>query len=562
MNMKTLASISALAVVLTACGGGGDIKIDARNESTTSTDNSVGDNSNNVTNEGGSTVAPTPTNPCASYEDGSVTRQGSYSPPHCIYGTDFASLSKPYTQTEELVFNDLPNDGVHLFNDSLLIGQNYNSDADLTAAGLAKGGDGSSIRLNAGVTLAFKSSDDYMVINRGSQIFAMGEVNAPVTITSESDAVDGTVGAEDVQQWGGLIINGFAITNKCRYTGSVTDGDLATSDCHVEAEGKAGAGQTHYGGSVTDDSSGELKYFVVKHPGAEVAPGNELNGITFNGVGSGTDINYLQVYATYDDGIEFFGGSANVDYFVGMYARDDTIDLDEGYSGTIDYALVIQGAGDGDHCIESDGIGSYSSLDEATRADLVARGLNTRATVKNLTCIISPNEQGTHAAGHGWRIREGIFLNIENAILTTAHMASSPEDNYCVRIDSTESLQALQDGDWAIKESVIACSDLSTGAALPNGTTQLAYLEANNDVMETDAAGEDPTTESNNNLQILDGFYSLAIGDMVVNGAPVTVVPTGSRAFIGAVTADDDWTKGWTYGLHPENRGQPLWFEE
>lgn len=562
MNMKTLASISALAVVLTACGGGGDIKIDARNESTTSTDNSVGDNSNNVTNEGGSTVAPTPTNPCASYEDGSVTRQGSYSPPHCIYGTDFASLSKPYTQTEELVFNDLPNDGVHLFNDSLLIGQNYNSDADLTAAGLAKGGDGSSIRLNAGVTLAFKSSDDYMVINRGSQIFAMGEVNAPVTITSESDAVDGTVGAEDVQQWGGLIINGFAITNKCRYTGSVTDGDLATSDCHVEAEGKAGAGQTHYGGSVTDDSSGELKYFVVKHPGAEVAPGNELNGITFNGVGSGTEINYLQVYATYDDGIEFFGGSANVDYFVGMYARDDTIDLDEGYSGTIDYALVIQGAGDGDHCIESDGIGSYSSLDEATRADLVARGLNTRATVKNLTCIISPNEQGTHAAGHGWRIREGIFLNIENAILTTAHMASSPEDNYCVRIDSTESLQALQDGDWAIKESVIACSDLSTGAALPNGTTQLAYLEANNDVMETDAAGEDPTTESNNNLQILDGFYSLAIGDMVVNGAPVTVVPTGSRAFIGAVTADDDWTKGWTYGLHPENRGQPLWFEE
>lgn len=562
MNMKTLASISALAVVLTACGGGGDIKIDARNESTTSTDNSVGDNSNNVTNEGGSPVAPTPTNPCASYEDGSDTRQGSYSPPHCIYGTDFASLSKPYTQTEELVFNDLPNDGVHLFNDSLLIGQNYNSDADLTAAGLAKGGDGSSIRLNAGVTLAFKSSDDYMVINRGSQIFAMGEVNAPVTITSESDAVDGTVGAEDVQQWGGLIINGFAITNKCRYTGSVTDGDLATSDCHVEAEGKAGAGQTHYGGSVTDDSSGELKYFVVKHPGAEVAPGNELNGITFNGVGSGTEINYLQVYSTYDDRIEFFGGSANVNYFVGMYARDDTIDLDEGYSGTIDYALVIQGAGDGDHCIESDGIGSYSSLDEATRADFVARGLNTRATVKNLTCIVSPNEQGTHAAGHGWRIREGIFLNIENAILTTAHMASSPEDNYCVRIQSTESLQALQDGDWAIKESVIACSDLSTGDALPNGTTQLAYLEANNDVMETDAAGEDPTTESNNNLQILDGFYSLAIGDMVVNGAPVKVVPTGSRAFIGAVTADDDWTKGWTYGLHPENRGQPLWFEE
>ncbi|HEY7884191.1 MAG TPA: serine/threonine protein kinase [Cellvibrionaceae bacterium] len=558
MNIKTLVSISALAAVLTACGGG-DIEIDARNQSTT--DNSVGDGSNNVTNEGGGTVNPGPTNPCASYDDSGVTRQGSYDAPHCIYGTDFASLSKPYTSSEVLEFDDLPNDGVHIFNDSLLIGQNYSSDEGLADAGLTQGGDGSTIRLNAGVTLAFRSSDDYMVINRGSQIFALGTANAPVTITSDSDAVDGTVGPEDVQQWGGLIINGFAITNKCAYTGTVMDGNLATSDCHVEAEGKAGAGQTHYGGSVMDDSSGELRYFVVKHPGAEVAPGNELNGITFNGVGSGTEINYLQVYATYDDGIEFFGGSANVNHFVGMYVRDDAIDLDEGYSGTIDYALVIQGEGDGDHCIESDGIGSYDSLDAATRADFVARGINTRATVKNLTCIVSPNEMGTHAAGHGWRIREGIFLNIENSIMTTAYMASSPADNYCVRIDSSESLQALQDGEWAIEQSVIACSDLSTGANLPNGTTQLAYLESANDVMQTNAAGEDPTPASNNNLQILDGFYSLPIGDMVINGGPVTVVPTDGRAFIGGVTADDDWTAGWTYGLHPENRAQPLWFE-
>lgn len=562
MKIISLVGVTALAATLAACGGG-DIEIDARNQSSTSTDNSIGDGSGNVTNP----VTGNPTqpgdNPCASYEQDGETFQGTFDAPHCTYGTDFVSLSKPYTGSQDLVFGDLANDGAHIFNDSLVIGQSYDTDEGLAGAGLTQGGDGSVLRLEAGAILAFRSNDDYFVINRGSQIFAEGTQFEPITITSTTD-IEGTVGPEDVQQWGGMIVNGFAITNKCSYTGTgnSADGSLATSDCHVAAEGKAGAGQTYYGGDNYNDNSGVLRYFVVKHPGAEVAPGNELNGITFNAVGAGTNIDYLQVYATYDDGIEFFGGSVDVDYFVGMYSRDDTIDIDEAYTGTINYALVIQGATDGDHCVESDGIGSYSSLDEATRADFVARGLNSRATIKNLTCIVSPNEMGTHDAGRGWRIREAHFPTIQNAILTTAHMADSPAANPCVRIESAEGLQAAQDGDLVLSESIIACHELTAGDNLPNGTTQLQYLQASNDVMQTAAEGEDPTTASNTNLQILDGFYSLPLGDMVVNGGPTTVTPVDGRTFIGAVTRDDDWTIGWTYGLHEENRGQPLWFEQ
>src|SRR5690606_33863400 len=110
MKIKTLVSISALAAVLAACGGG-DIEIDARNQS--STDNSVGDNSNNVVNEGSGGGNQTQ-NPCASYEEDGVTRQGSYDAPHCVYGTDFVSLSNPYEGTEVLEFYDLPNNGVHI----------------------------------------------------------------------------------------------------------------------------------------------------------------------------------------------------------------------------------------------------------------------------------------------------------------------------------------------------------------------------------------------------------------------------------------------------------------
>ena len=556
MKITTLVSVTALTAVLAACGGG-DIEIDARNQS--SVDNSVGDGSGNVTNPVTGDGGPTGDNPCASYEQDGETFQGSYDAPNCVYGTDFVSLSKPYTGSEELVFGDLSNDGAHIFNDSLMIGQGYDNDADMEAAGIAQGGDGSVLRLEAGTILAFRSNDDYFVVNRGSQIFAEGTVEEPVVVTSTSD-IEGTVGAEDVQQWGGMIINGFGITNKCAYTGTMMDGDLATSDCHIAAEGKAGAGQTYYGGDNNEDNSGSLEYFMVKHTGAQVAPGNDLNGISFNAVGSGTEVNFLQVYSTYDDGIEFFGGAVDINNYVGLYVRDDSIDIDEAYVGTINNALVIQGETDGDHCIESDGIGSYDGLDSATIDDFVARGLNSRATINNLTCIVSPNAAGTHADGHGWRIREAHFPTIRNSILTTAYMGDEADDNYCVRIESAEGLQAAQDGDLVIEESIIACATLTNGGPLPDGTTTLEFLQASNDVMQTAAEGEDPTTASNNNLQILDGFYSLPLGDMVVNGNATQVTPVDAD-FVGGVTADNDWTAGWTFGLHPDNRAQPLWFE-
>lgn len=551
MKLVNLVSVTALTAVLAACGGG-DIEIDARNQSTV--DNSVGDGSNN---SGGGNPGTGNDNPCASYEMDGSTFQGSYDGRHCTYGTDFVSLSKPYTGSEELVFGDLSNDGAHIFNDSLMIGQSYDDDAGMEAAGITQGGDGSVLRLEAGAILAFQSPDDYFVINRGSQIFAEGTVDEPVVVTSTTD-IEGTVGPEDVQQWGGMIINGFGVNNKCSYTGSFTDDNLETSDCHIEAEGKAGAGQTFFGGDNNEDNSGALNYFMVKHTGAQVSPGNELNGISFNSVGSGTEVSYLQVYSTFDDGIEFFGGAVNVDHFVGLYVRDDAIDVDDGYRGTINYALVVQSETDGDHCIESDGLGSYGGSEDAAK---IAQGLNSRATINNLTCIVSPSADATHAEGHGWRIREAHFPTIRNSILTTAYMAEQGENNYCVRLESTEGLQAAEDGDLVIEESIIACPTLTNGGTLPGGQSVEDFLADNNAVMETDAAGEDPTAdEADVNLAILDGFYSLPLGDMVVNGNAAQITPVDAD-FVGGVTADDDWTAGWTYGLHPDNRAQPLWFE-
>ena len=175
-----------------------------------------------------------------------------------------------------------------------------------------------------------------------------------------------------------------------------------------------------------------------------------------------------------------------------------------------------------------------------------------------------PNGTGTHDPGQGMRIREAHFPTIQNALITTAYKGdvklADDDYNYCVRIDN-EGLQAAQDGDLKIESSIIACQDLTDGGDLPNGTTQLQFLQASNDTYQSLEAGEDPTADANANLEILKGFYSLPLADMKVNGAAPTVTPADGRAFIGAVTEDDDWTAGWAYGLDPANRGQGLWFE-
>jgi len=546
MSIKTLSSVSTLALVLSACGGGGDINI--------APSNSIGDD-NSVVNSPGSDT----NNPCASYDNNGTTVVGFLSDSNCIYDTNFVDLDKPLTV--DLSIPSIP--GVHVFQGSLVVGQNYTNDADMAAAGITQGGDGAVLTIAAGQTLAFQSSDDYLVVNRGSQIQAVGTAINPITITSVSDAIDGTVGAEDVSQWGGMIINGFGVTNKCSYTGTRSVDLALASECHVAAEGKAGAGQTNYGGNNDADNSGTLEYFIVKHTGALVDVGNELNGIAFDAVGSGTSVNYLEAYSTYDDGVEMFGGAVNINHYVALYVRDDSIDIDEGYIGTFDYALVIQSESDGNRCVESDGIGSYSSKDQTFIDDMIARGLNSSATIKNLTCIISAEENGTHDPGQGLRIREAHFPTIQNAIITTAYSGDEKlgddDYNYCLRIDN-EGQQAALDDKLVFEHSILACQDLVDSDL--EGQSTLAWLNSNsNNTQQSAEEGEDPTVTSNPNLQILNGYFSLALGDMVINGGPTTVVPTEGRAYVGAVSEDDNWISGWTYGLQETNRGQSLWFE-
>lgn len=557
MNRKVLFATVLAGFALAGCDSG-DINISPQ-----TVDNST---DNSVSNPGGGTD----TNPCASYQNtGGQTLQGSYDGTNCTYSPSFADAGN--NVLVDLNIPALPNGGAHIFQGSLFIGQTFDNDADLAAAGISEGGDGPELTIEAGATLAWRTSANFLIINRGSRILAVGQEDAPITFTSESDVL-GTVGPEDVQQWGGMVINGFGVTNKCVYTGTVAGGDLATTDCHVDAEGAAGLDESQYGGDNNDDSSGRLEYVVVKHTGATVGNGDELNGITFGGVGRNTIVRNLQVYSTFDDGIEMFGGAVNFENFVALYVRDDSIDVDEGWQGTITNALVIQSETDGNHCIESDGIGSFSDLDSTRVEEIITQGINTRMTINNLTCIISPNgaATATHDPGAGWRLREGIYADINDALLIGSFVeadATSSNDNYGIRIDN-RSQQAALDGFLNFNSVIMAFQEPFRGQTFPDGTTtEESFFAAEGGVSATITGATDATAAADPDLQLLERdtngipVFSIPYATMSVDGT----VPAGapqSGDFVGAVSLGiPDWTQGWTYGIHPDNRAQPLWFE-
>lgn len=189
-----------------------------------------------------------------------------------------------------------------------------------------------------------------LIVSRGGKINAAGTEAAPIIFTSILDGIgvgetSSTLKKENNETWGGIILLGNApISAKSGDTESSIEGLPAN-----ESYGK-------YGGNNATDNSGTLKYVSIRFGGITIGEGNEINGLTLGGVGSGTTIDNIEVFATLDDGIEFFGGTVNVSNAVVAWQGDDGIDIDQNYSGTVTNFVVTHGAGVGtDEGLEIDG---------------------------------------------------------------------------------------------------------------------------------------------------------------------------------------------------------------
>jgi hypothetical protein len=530
MRLKQLATLVSMATALAACESG-DVVLQPTN-----IDNSTGEGGGN----GGTT------NPCASYSINGETRQGRFDGANCTYDATFVSETNPLTVDLVIPFFS----GVHVFQRSLVVG------ADVSSGVAPAGGTGPKLIIEPGNSIAFSDASAYLLVNRGSQIIAEGTAAAPITFTGFADAVSKTAGPFDVQLWGGIVINGNGITNNC------TDEQRNSNACHVESEGRP----SYYGGNDNAESSGTLRYVVVKHTGFEVAPGDELNGITFNAVGAGTVVENVQVYSTYDDGVEFFGGAVNVSNLVVMYVRDDSIDFSDGYVGTISNALIIQAPTDGNRCIEGDGVAETRLAGGASTPPL------SRPTFDHVTCLLSNFDGGTHGDSEGPIIRFGARAVIKNSIIDGGRATEKLgfTSNECWEIETAndpDSVNAAAAGETTMNGTVIACQE-PTADDMPNGDTGEQW------VLDTGAgdysfnASNAIITDPNPLVRVLEpgSFYSYD-GDAdagtvtIIDAAGAPIVLDVEDGYIGAVRRSDDWTAGWTYGIAVGNRGADPWWE-
>lgn len=233
-----------------------------------------------------------------------------------------------------------------------------------------------------------ESNAAVLIVGVGAKIHASGTASQPIIFTSEDDnIIPGQIESPNLTVnnkglWGGVIILGDAPISPS--TGTT-----------AEIEGiPAGTPGTTYGGNDNSDNSGEFQYCSIRHGGVIIGAGNEINGLTMGGVGNGTTVDHVEVYANLDDGIEFFGGSVNVSDAIVVKIDDDSYDVDQAYSGTVsNFMAIISPTADGD-AFEIDGPeGSSNNTGTFTfdKGYIVGASGNT----SNDYAVFKSNAQGT-----------------------------------------------------------------------------------------------------------------------------------------------------------------------
>jgi len=220
------------------------------------------------------------------------------------------------------------------------------------------GGDPAVLTIQPGTRIYGATPQSALIISRGSRIEAAGERFNPIIMTSAEDLGyadelgrtgrapwTGAVNEDPhTGEWGGLILNGRAPINN----------GTAVAGGGLEREGEVGSGL--FGGTNPTDNSGTLKFVQVRYPGYRLDGENELNGIAFQGVGSGTTVEYVHVHASSDDAFEWFGGTVNARYLVATNTGDDSFDWTDGWRGKVQFAVAVQANSNAETGADSRGI--------------------------------------------------------------------------------------------------------------------------------------------------------------------------------------------------------------
>jgi hypothetical protein len=239
---------------------------------------------------------------------------------------------------------------------------------------------------DVGITEPCINDPGTLVVTRGARVEANGTANLPIVFTNEDDDnVGPSLGADSgdydnaddasavAATWGGVIMLGYGYVAKdtegppaapnpareVRIEGLEDRGrcTISNNNCLTDAECTGGADVCDtllgfYGNcagsaiplnACDDDSSGSLRFASIRYGGFELGSANEINGLTLGGVGRNTELDYIEIDNNLDDGVELFGGAANIKHFIITDVGDDSVDYDEGWRGNGQFLFVVQG---------------------------------------------------------------------------------------------------------------------------------------------------------------------------------------------------------------------------
>lgn len=284
---------------------------------------------------------------------------------------------------------------------------------------------GTTLTIEKGTVIKGESqSKAILLVEPGAKIMAEGTEDEPIVFTSQAAPADRRPG-----DWGGIVILGNAPVNNPGGKGNV-EGILKT------------AAGTQYGGSDPDDSSGALRFVRVEYAGVILSQDNEVNGVTFAGVGRGTKVDHIQVRQALDDCFEFFGGTVDAKYLACQGNEDDGFDWDNGYSGRLQFLVLQQSPqhvgedngfeadndaqGSGNTPLSNPTIFNASLFGKNADVDNIQYGMllrrNTRVTLKNLlvsgfeAAIDIRDTSTAQAVGQGaLTLTNSLFWNTKNA---------------------------------------------------------------------------------------------------------------------------------------------------
>jgi len=279
-------------------------------------------------------------------------------------------------------------------------------------SGLVYVTNGVTLTVEAGAKVQGKSGANVaaLVICRGAKIVAKGTADKPIVFTSaQPNPASG--------DWGGIVLLGTATVNQAlTWKGAAVTGLTSVEGGVNDTEvgyGLAGSGDAAFLKGNDADNSGFLQYVRIEYAGYAYQPDNELNSLTMAGVGNGTTIDHIQVTYAKDDAYEWFGGTVNCKYLIAYKTQDDDFDTDFGYSGNVQFGIVLRDSVIADisqsEAFESDNDGKGSSLSPKTTAvfsNITAIG--PKATLANT---------GNSLFRAGAHIRRNTGISIMNSII-------------------------------------------------------------------------------------------------------------------------------------------------